>query len=69
VPLCFWVAARKSEDFAEALWETVSALGDRDTTCAIVGGILAARTGVEGIPRPWLEAREPLPLSNPRTQG
>jgi ADP-ribosylglycohydrolase len=69
VPLCLWVAARKSEDFAEALWETVSALGDRDTTCAIVGGILAAKTGVEGIPRPWREAREHLPLPNPRTQG
>src|SRR5262249_767720 len=35
VPLCLWVAARHSNDFVEALWTTVAALGDRDTTCAI----------------------------------
>jgi ADP-ribosylglycohydrolase len=39
----------------------VSGLGDRDTTCAIVGGIVAARHGVEGIPADWLAARESLP--------
>jgi ADP-ribosylglycohydrolase len=63
VPLCLWVAARKSDDFADALWETVSALGDRDTTCAIVGGILAVKTGMKSIPTPWLQARETLPLA------
>ncbi len=45
----------------EALWTTVSGMGDRDTTCAIVGGIVAGYTGVEGIPAEWSEAREPLP--------
>ena len=44
------------------MWTTVAALGDRDTTCAIVGGILAARVGRAGLPREWLEAREPLGL-------
>jgi len=43
------------------MWATVSALGDRDTTCAIVGGIVACYTGVVGIPPDWLAAREPLP--------
>jgi len=65
VPLCLWVAARRSNDFAEALWETVAALGDRDTTCAIVGGILAGVCGTEGIPSDWREARERLPLQPP----
>jgi ADP-ribosylglycohydrolase len=73
VPLCLWIAARKSGDFAASLWDTVSALGDRDTTCAIVGGILAVKTGVGGIPSEWLEAREALPLEAPggetRTPG
>ena len=32
---------------------------DGDTTCAIVGGIVALRSGAE-IPLKWLEAREPL---------
>ena len=57
--------ARRSNDFAEALWETVSALGDRDTTCAIVGGIVAVHAGAQSIPPAWLEAREHLPLRRP----
>jgi len=32
VPLCLWVASRHVESFQGAIWETVSALGDRDTT-------------------------------------
>jgi ADP-ribosylglycohydrolase len=35
--------------------------GDVDTTCAITGGIVAAYTGLDGIPADWLSAREPLP--------
>lgn len=61
VPFTLWCAAHHLDDYEEALWATVSGLGDRDTTCAIVGGIVACRTGVEGIPAAWREAREPLP--------
>jgi ADP-ribosylglycohydrolase len=32
-----------------------------DTTASIVGGIVAAFTGTEGIPSSWLTTREPLP--------
>lgn len=60
VPIALWFAARHITDFEEALWATVSALGDRDTTCAIVGGLVALNTGVTGIPAIWLEARESL---------
>lgn len=58
VPLCLWVAARHSGRYVDALWETVAALGDRDTTCAIVGGILAMSAAV---PPEWLALREALP--------
>lgn len=58
VPFCLWCAARHIGDYAEALWSTVSGLGDRDTTCAIVGGMVALSVGREGIPGDWLEARE-----------
>jgi ADP-ribosylglycohydrolase len=61
VPFALWCAAQQLNDFEEALWLTVSGLGDRDTTCAIVGGILGARLGVEKIPTLWLEKREALP--------
>jgi ADP-ribosylglycohydrolase len=61
VPFCLWVASWYSHDFLEAMWQTVSALGDRDTTCAIVGGIVSLQVGQAGIPSEWREAREPLP--------
>lgn len=60
VPFSLWCAARHLGDFIEAMWTTVAGLGDRDTTCAIVGGILACDERVR-IPEDWLAAREPLP--------
>jgi len=64
VPFALWCAARHIDDSEDALWATVSGLGDRDTTCAIVGGVVALATGRDGIPSEWLEAREPLALSS-----
>ncbi|WP_371496928.1 ADP-ribosylglycohydrolase family protein [Kitasatospora sp. NBC_00374] len=61
VPFALWAAARHLDDYSGAVRETISAGGDVDTTAAIVGGIVAARTGTEGIPASWLAAREPLP--------
>jgi ADP-ribosylglycohydrolase len=53
VPFCLWVASRFSSSFEDAIWATVSALGDRDTTCAIVGGMVILRTGEASIPGAW----------------
>ncbi|MDP8993356.1 MAG: ADP-ribosylglycohydrolase family protein [Actinomycetota bacterium] len=61
VPFALWCASRGLDDFEAAAWETVSGLGDRDTTCAIVGGVVGARVGTPGIPPLWRERREPLP--------
>ena len=69
VPLCLWCAARHLDNYEEAMWSTVSALGDRDTTCAIVGGIVSLATGQEGIPAAWLAAREPLDRATPRSRA
>jgi ADP-ribosylglycohydrolase len=63
VPFSLWCAARHLDDFEEALWTTVSGLGDRDTTCAIVGGIVALFVGPAGIPEAFASAREPLDLA------
>lgn len=62
MPFCVWCAARHLDDYEAALWSTVSGYGDRDTTCAIVGGIVALSAGRESIPSSWLAAREPLKL-------
>lgn len=61
VPFALWCAAKHLSNYEEALWLTVSGLGDRDTTCAIAGGVVGSYTGVEGIPQEWLRARERLP--------
>lgn len=58
VPFALWCAAHHPDDYPQALWATVSGLGDRDTTCAIVGSIVALRSPV---PPEWLRRREPLP--------
>ncbi len=59
VPFCLWIAAHNLDDYEKALWQTVRGRGDRDTTCAIVGGIVALAAGT--IPPDWLKRREPLP--------
>jgi len=61
VPLCLWCAARHLDRYEEAIWATASALGDCDTTCAIVGGIVALAAGRDSLPDAWLDRREPLP--------
>jgi ADP-ribosylglycohydrolase len=59
VPYCLWCAAHHLRDYVQALWTTVSGMGDRDTTCAIVGGIVALSAGQ--VPEDWHQRREPLP--------
>ncbi|MBD1862799.1 MULTISPECIES: ADP-ribosylglycohydrolase family protein [Trichocoleus] len=61
VPFALWCAATHLDNYEAALWLTSRGFGDVDTTCAIVGGIVAAYSGVESIPAAWLTAREPLP--------
>ncbi len=61
VPFALWCASKYSGNYEEAIWQASSALGDVDTLCAMVGGIVAARTGITGIPDEWRQHREPLP--------
>ncbi len=61
VPFALWSAGCHLDSYENALWNTVSALGDRDTTCAIVGGVVVLRTGLAGVPGEWLSRREALP--------
>jgi ADP-ribosylglycohydrolase len=61
VPFCVWAAVRHLTDYERAVRDCVAVGGDIDTTAAITGGIVAARTGLAGIPAAWRAAREPLP--------
>lgn len=64
VPFCLWVAAHHGFDFELAMWTTVAGQGDMDTTCAIVGGIVALAAE---LPAEWVERREPLPEDFPHS--
>ncbi|MCW8218062.1 ADP-ribosylglycohydrolase family protein [Streptomyces halstedii] len=60
VPFALWSAARSLGDFEEAFWVTAQAGGDVDTTCAIVGGVVAS--GPAGAPpAQWAADVEALP--------
>jgi ADP-ribosylglycohydrolase len=61
VPFAIWATARHLTDYEQAIWATATAGGDIDTTCAIVGGIIAAGLEHSRLPRAWLRAAEPLP--------
>lgn len=62
VPFALLCASLHLDNFEEAMWTTVAGLGDRDTTCAIAGGVVAMAVGRNGLPPAWLAAREPLDL-------
>ncbi|MEU9498560.1 ADP-ribosylglycohydrolase family protein [Streptomyces sp. NPDC048196] len=60
VPFTLWAAARHLGNYEKAFWTTVRAGGDVDTTCGIVGGIVAADPA-GAPPAAWLAGTEPLP--------
>ncbi|MEU0055661.1 ADP-ribosylglycohydrolase family protein [Streptomyces sp. NPDC006334] len=66
VPFALWSAARALGDYENGFWTTAQVGGDVDTTCAIVGGVLASdKTGAP--PGAWVEQVEQLPGWTPRT--
>ncbi|MGV9251034.1 ADP-ribosylglycohydrolase family protein [Streptomyces sp. NPDC003697] len=60
VPFALWSAARARGDYEDAFWTTAKAGGDVDTTCAIVGGVIAS-SGAGAPPEEWVRRAEPLP--------
>ncbi|HLP63129.1 ADP-ribosylglycohydrolase family protein [Flavobacterium sp.] len=68
VPFAVWCTAYNLENFEEALWKAVSILGDRDTICAMVGGMTIMSTKTENIPKKWITKVEKFETSIFRTQ-
>lgn len=56
VPFVLWCSGEHT--FEEAIWTTATGAGDTDTTCAMVGGIVAMKSQ---IPPLWVQHRESLP--------
>ncbi len=55
VPCVMQVWFRHVGDYRAGILEMIAGGGDADTTAAILGGILGARAGREGIPAAWRE--------------
>ncbi|MFE1589409.1 ADP-ribosylglycohydrolase family protein [Streptomyces sp. NPDC058737] len=60
VPFALWSAARALGEYETAFWTTAQVGGDVDTTCAIVGGVVAAGKG-GAPPTEWAGRVEALP--------
>lgn len=54
VPAALHVWLRRQSDYRGAIIETVRLGGDSDTVAAVVGALVGARVGKEGIPAEWL---------------
>ncbi|MGJ3237103.1 MAG: ADP-ribosylglycohydrolase family protein [Anaerolineae bacterium] len=61
VPFVLWCAGETLGRFVDAMWLTASGLGDVDTNCAMVGGIVSLSIDKNAIPEDWIKQREPLP--------
>jgi ADP-ribosylglycohydrolase len=64
VPFCLWMVQRSllfNKSFSTTMWEVAECLGDIDTTCAIVGGILACNKNIK-LPQEWISKLEPIPV-------
>jgi ADP-ribosyl-[dinitrogen reductase] hydrolase len=65
VPVAIHAWLKHPTAYADAVKDAITCGGDTDTVAAIVGGIVSARCGVDGIPIEW---RDGL-LEWPRTQA
>lgn len=54
VPVAIHAWLSNQNDFRSAIMRTVECGGDTDSVAAMVGGIVGAAVGKEGIPREWL---------------
>jgi ADP-ribosyl-[dinitrogen reductase] hydrolase len=55
VPVVIHAWLRNQDDYQSAILDIIRCGGDTDTTAAIVGGIVGARVGKQGIPKQWLD--------------
>jgi ADP-ribosylglycohydrolase len=64
VPIVLHACWTHSNDFRAAVQSVILCGGDADTTAAIVGGIIGAQVGKDGIPAEWLEGLRDWPRSS-----
>jgi len=63
LPLVLQIWLRYPQDFRKAMEEVIVCGGDTDTAAAILGAIVGAGVGMEGIPAAWLNQLKDWPRS------
>jgi len=63
LPVVLQIALRYPRDFESAITEAVLCGGDTDTVAAIVGGMVGAGCGIEGMPKEWVDGIMEWPRS------
>ena len=63
VPAAIHAYLSHQEDYRRAVMSVIECGGDADTTAAIVGGIVGAGVGPEGIPNSWISRLRDWPRS------
>ena len=63
VPMVCHAWLSHQDDYKAAVEALIRCGGDADTTAAIVGGIIGARVGEDGIPKAWLQGVRDWPMS------
>jgi ADP-ribosyl-[dinitrogen reductase] hydrolase len=65
VPVALHAAYTHPTDFRKAILAGISCGGDTDSVAAIIGGIVGAGVGIEGIPQDWRDGLCDYPRSIP----
>lgn len=55
VPVALYAWLEHAGDFEEAVTAVIALGGDTDTVAAITGALCGATSGVQAIPKPWIE--------------
>jgi ADP-ribosylglycohydrolase len=63
IPMVIHVWLTYPEDYENGIKEIIKLGGDTDTTAAILGGIIGAKVGKQGIPKNWLNKLWLYPLN------
>ena len=64
VPVALHAFLSHPRDFRSAVTAVIECGGDTDTTAAIVGGMVGASVGIEGIPEEWIDGLKDWPRSS-----
>lgn len=62
LPAAYYLAARFSDDFEQAVLHALNGGGQNQSRCILTGALVGAQVGLSGIPRRFIEGLEDAPI-------